>query len=244
MPRYEEDSIVEALCEFSFAAGCAWDPTVFGRFREAITDAELPVREAGEIVEFALEPAEGGLRARRQARMRFFNQDRTRLAQVGEDLLVANVLRPYPHWEVFRPFILRTLAAYTEAANPEAIEKITLRYIDRITLPEADTVLGNWIQTKSAYVPGFLEDAKRGGFSRVEKPVVDGTEALTLVLDTDDENHRVLSIDTELVCAQVPPQKEALGTKLDKLHDRMIGIFETCITPRTRELLKPMQEAS
>lgn len=242
MPRYEEDSIVEALCEFTFAAGSPWDPTVFGAFRAAITDEELPIRETGEVVAFALEPAEGGLRqrSRRRPRMRFFNEDRTRLAQVGENLLAANVLRPYPHWEEFRPFIMRTLAAYTAAASPEKIEKLTLRYIDRISLPDPDTVLGDWIETESAYVPGFLADAKRGGFSRVEKPVTDGTEALTLVLDTNDKNQRVLSLDTELVCVEVLQEEEVLGKKLDALHCRIIDIFEACISQRTRDHLKPI----
>ena len=245
MPRYQEDSIIEALCEVVFAPGDPWDPTVFGAFRHRITDELLPIRESGEVVDFALQPAKDGLKhvTHRSPRMRFFSSDRARLAQVGENVLVANVLRPYPHWEVFKPFILQTFRAYVAAASPVRVERLTLRYIDRIELPDEASVLGDWVATTSPYLPTYLADAQQGAFNRVEKPVDGGTEALTLTLDVD-EGTRVLRLDTELVSVGPAMEPAALDPLLESLHDRINEIFEACISERTRELLKLMDAAS
>jgi uncharacterized protein (TIGR04255 family) len=241
VPRYEADSIVEALCEFAFASGTQWDPTVFGAFRSAVGDAVLPIREAGEVVDVLVETSEEGSRqhTRRQQRMRFFSEDRSRLAQVGENLLIANVLRPYPHWGPFRAFILQTLDAYESAAKPDAIDKLTLRYIDKLPLSSDDAPLGEWIRSESPYLPAFLADATDSGFSRVEKPVDGGTEALTLVLE-QHMGQRVLTLDTELVVAPQTLDRAALGAKLDALHGRVVEIFEACISDRTRATLRPL----
>ncbi|MCA9574356.1 MAG: TIGR04255 family protein [Polyangiales bacterium] len=241
MPRYETDPIVEALCEFAFASTAQWDPTVFGAFRSAVGDAVLPIREAGEVVDVLVETTEEGVRqhTRRLQRMRFFSADRSRLAQVGENLLIANVLRPYPHWGPFRAFILQTLEAYESAAKPDGIDRLTLRYIDKLPLGADGAPLGEWIRFESPYLPAFLADAVARGFSRVEKPVVGGTEALTLVLE-EHKGERVLTLDTELVVAPHALDRVALAATLDALHERVVEIFEACISDRTRAMLRPL----
>lgn len=242
MPRYEQDSIVEALCEFMFEPTTLWDPTVFGRFIAELGEIDYPHREVGEVVGFGLVAAGGGVvpHTEHQPRMRFFNTDRTRLAQVGAHLVAANVLRPYPHWQEMRDFVLRVLEAYRRAASPQAIARMTLRYIDRIELTSAPAVLGDWFEAGSDFVPGFLRDAGPGAFSRVSKQSGQRVDAVTIALDAS--SIPALMLDTELVVLSPVGSQPALSNQLDELHARVNAIFESSITDKTRRFLRVVHE--
>jgi uncharacterized protein (TIGR04255 family) len=241
MPRYEQDSIVEALCEFAFEPSSPWDPTVFGRFLQELGESDYPHREAGEVVEVGLMTGNGGVfpSAQQQQRMRFFNSDRTKLAQVGPDLVTANVLKPYPHWSDFQPFIMKALRAYRSAGRPKSLARLALRYIDRIELPESASSLGSWLEAGSSdFVPGFLRDAGPGAFSRVSKQTGSSIESITVALDSSPV--LALIMDTELVLLFPPEGEDELVAVLDSLHERINEIFEGSITQHTRDVLRPV----
>lgn len=240
--RYAEPSIIEALCEFVFVAGEPWDLTAFGRFADRFGE-HLPTRDQVEVMTVDVKALPGRVEQAmvRKPRLRLFSEDRTHVAQVGENLVSANVLPPYPHWNEFRRFILETLDGYVAAAKPARIERMTLRYIDRIEPPATDRVfrLGDWIEAGSAYVPAFLADSAASATNRAEKEVDGGTEAVTVGLQTDDEARRVVMLDTELVVRDLTIDARELVVRLDVLHERVIAVFETCISQRTRQLLQP-----
>ena len=47
--KYKNPSIVEALCEFTFAPETPWDSTIFGRLYERLKE-NFPQREEGEML--------------------------------------------------------------------------------------------------------------------------------------------------------------------------------------------------
>ncbi len=239
--RYAEPSIIEALCEFVFAPSEQWDLTVFGRF-DANLQGRLPHRDQIEVMALNVRNLGAGIEQAmaREPRVRFFSSDRTRLAQVGTNLLSANVLPPYPHWPEFRSFILECLRAYIEAARPSKIDRMTLRYIDRLSPDgQGDFRLGDWVEAGSTYVPRFLVDSSTTATSRVQKSVGGGTEVVSVVLQADDEGRPFVVLDTELVTNDVSLDPEVVGERLDVLHRRVTEVFEACITDKTRALLKP-----
>lgn len=239
--RYEAPSIIEALCEFVFAPGAPWDFTVFGRF-DGFLNGALPIREQVEVMALNVRNLGSGIEQEmvREPRLRFFDANKTRLAQVGPNLLSSNVLPPYPHWPTFRAFILDNLDAYVKAATPVKIERMTLRYIDRIT-PEASARfrLGDWILAGSAYVPSSLGDSTISAQSRVQKQTSEGAEVVTVVLQADEAQQPSIMLDTELAEQNVSLDRAGIQARLDGLHNRVIDIFESCISAKTRSLLKP-----
>lgn len=238
---YTEPSIIEALCEFVFAPGEPWDFTVFGRF-DGFLQGRLPNRDQIEVMAINVRNLGAGFEQAmvREPRVRFFSSDRTRLAQVGTNLLSANVLPPYPHWPQFKAFILECMKAYVEAAKPARIERMTLRYIDRLSPPAGGMFrLGDWIEAGSTYVPRFLDDSSTTATSRVQKSVSDGVEVVSVVLQPDDQGNPTVMLDTELVVHDVSLDPDVVGARLDLLHKRVIDVFETCISDKTRSLLKP-----
>jgi uncharacterized protein (TIGR04255 family) len=68
----------------------------------------------------------------------------TRLVGIGEDQLTVHMLRPYSKWEDFRPRIVQAIEAYRDTVNPEGVNRIGLRYINRIAVPEENPELGDY----------------------------------------------------------------------------------------------------
>ena len=65
-------------------------------------------------------------------RIQFVRSDERALIQLGQDLLAINHLEPYPTWAYFKPIILDKLEVYQDIAQPEGLERIGLRYINKI----------------------------------------------------------------------------------------------------------------
>jgi uncharacterized protein (TIGR04255 family) len=238
--RYAEPSIIEALCEFVFVPDTLSDFTIFGRF-DAHVAAQLPVRDQVEMMSINVRNVGAGIEQamHREPRVRFFNREKTRLAQVGPNLLSANVLPPYPHWPEFRRFIFECLDAYIKAAKPQKIERMTLRYIDRIVPPARDQFrLGDWLSTGSAYIPKFLEDSSHSANSRVQKDEGNG-QAVVTVVHSEETGAPFIVLDTELSLNEITLDTKTVSAKLDLLHTRVIDIFEACISDQTRKILKP-----
>ncbi|MBI4566164.1 MAG: TIGR04255 family protein [Planctomycetes bacterium] len=99
--------------------------------------------------------------------MQFLTTDKSRLLQLGRDLLVANQLRPYPRFRDWEPVIYRALQEYRELARPRAITQIGLRYINVIEIPAREV---NMPEFFSVYpkLPVDLTDAYGPFMVRVE----------------------------------------------------------------------------
>jgi uncharacterized protein (TIGR04255 family) len=236
---YAEPPLQEALCEFRFRGDTSWDWTVPGMLWERI-GSEFPRKESKTVLPKELLEAGDLPLELRQATVRaqFFSESGSRLVQVGPDLLTVNVLPPYPGWIEFRPLILRVLETYREIAAPAQVERIGLRYINRVTVPSAEIELSDYfraaIGTPSAGVgrlAGFLSVADfqhegdaarlRYQFGSVE-PGGPGESAYLVDLDA-------------FVAADGVPDWPLLSGALDRLHEIVEQAFEGTFTDRTRE---------
>lgn len=180
--QYKNPSIIEALCEFRFKPDMPWDATVFGRYYERVRK-EYPEREELQDFEATIGQREGGevvQGLRRSPRMRFYTEDRSRLLQVGERLLVVNVLPPYPHWDGFQRVIFKALEKWNEIVDSSpTLDQVTLRYIDRFEHKAEGFRLGDWIRcgpqgARSTVRASDLSDAA-GGVG--ERSLLDWAEA-------------------------------------------------------------------
>jgi uncharacterized protein (TIGR04255 family) len=72
----------------------------------------------------------------------FFTEDRKMLVQVGPRLLTVNALKPYPHWEGFKPRIEMAWKSLQATIEVQGLERIGLRYINHIELPAQGVELG------------------------------------------------------------------------------------------------------
>lgn len=116
------------------------------RLREDLRD-DFPLVEY--ITENEVEVAVGGPVGassviNRRTYPRFTTRDRTSACVVKDAALVVETTT-YAGWELsFRPLIDRVISAFRKNVTPDGVNRIGLRYIDEIRVPEINTVPGDW----------------------------------------------------------------------------------------------------
>ncbi|MBN2366247.1 MAG: TIGR04255 family protein [Calditrichaeota bacterium] len=241
--KYKKPSIVEALCEFKFFPGPEpWDITIFGQFRNRVSEKLDGERETLENVNLQIHENKPIPEIRKEPQMRFWTRDKKKLAHVSRDLVSANVLMPYPGWKEFKKFIILILKKYQDAANPGKIGKITLRYIDRLDLPAEKFQLGDWMNCGGKYLPPSLAEINEKLIYRFVRPINRNKHlgfSLRLVCTKDEK--RDITLDTEAICEN-PKENEDISKLLDTLHDKIIETFEGSITEKFRKFLIPLED--
>jgi uncharacterized protein (TIGR04255 family) len=239
--RYQNPSIVEALCEFQFAESSPWDPTAFGMFFKQI-ESTLPVREQGEAIAAAIGESPSGLEHRitRVPRMRFLSEERNRIVQLGEHLLVVNVLKPYPHWAGLLELVQLAGEVYAKEVAEAPVVKATVRYIDRLDFQLQGFRLSDWIKCDGEYFPKQLAECDSHAAFRLAMPVGDQEHfMLSLALNVEENGAVALTLDTEMFCERQFASVSETTDLLNSFHDKIVFAFESCITEKTRELLVP-----
>ncbi len=132
--RYRNPPIIEAVCEFHFAPGLGWDPTLPGKLHAELSNDYPGTPRHQKNVELGVQFREGsphnfqfgeGLR-----KVQLITKDEKRIVGVGPNVLSVHMLRPYQNprdsdkigWDEFRPRISRALSAYWEVLQPQGVK--------------------------------------------------------------------------------------------------------------------------
>lgn len=241
--QYRNPPIEEALCEIRFVPGPEWDPTLPGLIYQSLK-AEYPQKPRTQnVLEAGVTIPDGGggpsFQVQQNAsRVQFRSADDRRLVGVGPDVLSAHLLRPYSSWEQFRDQIVQALAAYSSVAEPTAISRIGVRYINQIVLA-ADVVDLNEYFTSPPEPPETLPQTLRSFLVRMEAAYEDEPiRVITTFASNDAARGRtafILDID---VVGEWPEQLglESAMEAIDDLRSRERVAFESLITDRAREV--------
>lgn len=240
--RYKNPPIVEALCEFRFQPGIPWDLAIPGLVYEKIRE-NFPKRRQKKAFEVSVEVGPAGVEQKllTTERMQFLREDERALIQVGRDLLAVNHLKPYPTWQEFLPLIRQGFDAYREVAKPKGIQRIGLRYINRIEIPGQRIELEDYFEFRPFIGPQLPQDF--GPFIvGIQVPYEDSRDILRLQLanasvETPDTLAVMLDLDYFLAIAgEVPLDK--VFEWVDVAHSRVEEAFEACITNRLRQMFE------
>jgi uncharacterized protein (TIGR04255 family) len=240
--KYATPPIIEALCEFRFQPGQPWDWTVPGLFYGSVRE-DFPIKTQQNVMEMSMEAhkgevvtptVKGGI-----ARMQFHPENKLRQIGVGPDLLSVHVLRPYPGWEEFKELIDRAFETYTAVAAPLGVNRIGVRYINRVDIPQAVVQLEDYFVTPPR-VPGSLPQAMNSFVSRVDVACDEQTRLLLTLAATDTGQPGFLYVLLDLdvifsVASESLPLQETLD-KVNKLRELERDAFEASITDKAREL--------
>lgn len=247
--QYRNPPIEEALCEFRFVPGDEWDLTMPGKLHTKLDNAYPAKPKQQVLARVDVQLAEGrprGLRYHEDVgKAQFHSEDGTRLVGVAANTLSVHMLRPYQSpatrerngWEEFRCRIGAALDAYREIAQPVGVQRVSVRYINKIVMPSEDADIGDYLLCA---LPGVedLPDSVLGLASRVEYRYDDGVHlvlsqgtvhessgqpAVLLDLDVIWESESHLDLDQAMGMAQ-------------SLRDREREAFEAVITESAREL--------
>jgi uncharacterized protein (TIGR04255 family) len=237
--RYKTPPVVEALAEVFFEGG-QWDATIPGRFYELVRNEFPTVKQRNDIaVEVRLEEGASSAQTKlSEARSQFERADGSRIIQVGRNLVVVNQLRPYPHFEEWKPEVLSAVARYRELAKPTVMTRIGVRYLNRIEIPEPNYPMERYFAL-FPHIPKAL-GSTHGDFSmRLElEPGNPGHRLLVTFGSGPAELGRAsLMLDFYDLAGPVKPGAfDVLGDLLEKAHANIERAFESIITDETRAL--------
>ena len=234
--KYRNPPIDEALCEFRFKSSRDWDVTVPGRVYCELGKERYP---GIQQVKQSLVRTSKFHVAELTERVRFLREDDKSVIQVGCNMLSVHRLRPYVSWDHFKPYVEEGLNAYREAASPQGIAQIVLRYVNAFDIDCTTKTISDYLNIEPSYtaelIPHYL-----GGFNvGLQTDCENGRDVLWIMLETIGQRKP----DTNGIKLDIRySPKEADDISMDDVsswietaHTHIETAFEACLTDKTRE---------
>jgi len=232
--------VVEALCEIFFI-GSRWDTTIPGIFYSEV-QSEFPIKTELEQLGLEVQLAEKQVGTRMvhgDPRVRFSRRDGSRMVQLGRDLLVVNQLHPYPRYDDWRPAVIDMQAKYRKLVMPLAIQRLGVRYINRVTVPDQTVQMEHYFNLYPQ-VPQELGAAHGDFLMRLQIPPRHAEHQLVATFATAPSSPEE-GLGYLLDLYDIAPMDERysfdeLEHRMDEAHANIELAFESSITDALREL--------
>lgn len=178
----------------------------------------------------------------RQVGYRFASDDKKQIFSAHLDGFNFSRLHPYERWETFRDEARRLWNLYRKAASIKSVNRVSVRYVNRIDIPERPLDLRHFFRTYPEVSDAMTYNAFAGMFMQLVIPQVDihSVAQLTqaLIEPADPHLHSVI-LDIDLFREDaVPSSDDEIWSLFDVLRARKNEIFEACITPKAEVLFQ------
>jgi uncharacterized protein (TIGR04255 family) len=239
-PSYPNPTIQEALCEMRFPVGISPFASQFGLIWERLRD-QFPGLET--FVDVLPPPASNiAISGPIPTQQRFVMRHSTRqfLLQFVPGAFTLNTLAPYLGWETMYEDIQAAWQTAQEVLVPEKVTSLTLRYLNRVPLPQPLSVSHRWL-VAGDYVPPAVVNSVPPFQSRVQTGT--GTGDVTTVavaqmgLPVDDNFAMIVDIERTLTgnfSAKTPQIME----QVDALHTDVWDLFKAVKGPQWNDILE------
>jgi uncharacterized protein (TIGR04255 family) len=243
-PSYPNPTITEAVCDIHFRLPpekgwkASFPGELFKHIQGDYPEME-PVLEMGLQFEFG--PRGTGTRFVPQRQIvRFKHGTRPLILQLAENSLSISTLPPYQGWEVMRRDVLAAWRRVEEVLEPEVINRIGLRYINRIEKETEQDRPGTWLVAND-YIPNGLLRSEPGFLLR-EEVHLDTQNILIITLgdpQTDvNAGYGAIIFDIDrIVEREVLTREGVLEQEMDRLHTDVWEVFSSAKGEKLEALL-------
>ncbi len=226
---------------------------------ESLTEVFADTLPIPEIVTFSPIP-EMDASGDSERQLRFLNKERTTSVSVTRDSLAVETT-DYGEWEDFKPLVLEAVRAVGDSVKIVGAERVGLRYIDEIRIPDKITDVSGWsgwinndvlshLDPITGYTPEsfqtVIELSGPNGQIIVRYAALDGVGVVSnqpLKRRSQTTDGPFFVIDTDSY--RDTPGKEMLSFTtgelapvLDELHEPVGMMFQNAITDKSRELFR------
>ena len=253
--QYPNPPVREAVCEFTFESGNdPWDLSFPGLiYNELRTEFPRRIQNATpqQVLSITFGNARGQMRGLNPAdpiqSLRFWRQESDDgVITVTPNRISISHYRPYPSWEKFNSIIERVYDAYVHVVQPQAIQRIGLRYINEIQFNAPSVGLNDYF----TYYPNLGPDLPTSNWNvqmSVDFVYYDHRDLVRLQLATmtgADGTAVAVLLDIDYFLA-IPGAVSLEDTRqwLDQAHSEVNSIFEGSITDRTRFMFGQRDES-
>ena len=243
--EYDNPPIIEAVCEFRLPPDTQWDLTIPGLVFEEVRSG-FPNREQRLVQKLEVSRAGQRIdqRMRTEERVVFLTEDRKTFIQLGPNLLAINQLKPYPIWEQFKSSIEKSFGALRNVVSLKSLERIGLRYINRIEIPETEPNLRDYLEFRPSLgksLPNTIESLNLGCvFSFSDHRDSCRVQLTNAASDVPKTSCFILDIDYFLAQPKTIAVTEAMQW-LENAHAKVEDLFEGCITDRLRAIFQEVE---
>ncbi len=244
-PRHLSDApITEAVIDFRVKLPQDFQVERLSSLKEKLAGS-LPRMKKIRVFEtkFGLEkgePIASTTQERQFLGFRFESEDGLNVAQFRIDGFTFSRLKPYTSWDKVFPEAYEWWNLYVEAASPEFVTRIAVRYINRLDLPQPVTKLTQYL-TASPEVPDGVPTLLSSFLTRVVVHEEESgiTANITQSLERDPSNRVTIILDIDVYKEQNFKTSDA-GIKLTfkKLREMKNKIFFSSITEKAAELFE------
>jgi len=242
--KYKKSPITEAVCEFRFDAGSPWDMAIPGLIYENVKQ-QFPKRKQIKRIDVNLLATQDSLTPEVNAidQIRFLQEDETRFLAVSPYMLSGHILKPYSSWTNFLPSIKLGFDTYRQITDPKALNRIGLRYINKIEFSEDETSSDNKIDLEEYFEfrPYLGQEMNQDYHSfslSTEQMFEDRRDNLKILLRNEKSRQRnQISIILDFDYSLLEPGRVSLDgifEWVEKAHLRIYETFEACITDKLR----------
>jgi uncharacterized protein (TIGR04255 family) len=242
--------LVETVCEFRFRTQGTWDITIPGLFYSQVKD-DFSERETINELSFQVSigdktPGNVPQVFPPTQRLKLQRPDKSAVIQIGSDLLAINHLQPYKCWETFHDLILNMFDKYTELCGECEIERVALRYINHIPIPEDQRFEIEQFLTVFPIFPSPINH-DLSGFSQLYEFMFSQPQAVlqhrTGIIE-NLENKAVLLLDLNFISLEIShfskksERLDLIQQWLSNAHNHVEAAFIASLNPDYYESLK------
>lgn len=171
---------------------------------------------------------------------KFSSDDMTQQLVISDISFVVSQLAPYTGWEQFKQRIMRDWSNWRSIFSHQPIERVGMRYINRIDLPiEAPVVRYEDYVTVYPTLPALLDPCSYHSVN-VRVVLEDIQSELNLksaVVDSPLPGHLAMVLDLDISRVyQAQPSDDELYSYISQARIKKNEIFEACITDKARDL--------
>jgi len=240
VPRhYQKDPIANVVCSMQFIPSIEWDATltglIYGEMKAAFPKKRLAIIAQGP-----------GLEMNVSDQIQLWREDETAYAQVGPNQLSIVHNAPYSGWEEYVPLIDAAVAAYRKVAAPSGLQRVGLRYINRIVFDAPSVQLDSWFEyhLKRPEAVGNQKNTMVS-FAAISQYAFDEERVLLtqqLASGGQDPSGGAVCL-LDLDCSTTQPgivTLDGMVSWLDNAHTIIKQSFESSIKPELRERFQPI----
>ncbi len=235
--KYRNPPIVEVVSEFRLARSFEWAEKLVDDLHERLKNL-FPIRKPMSHMHVTWTPQEtSSLLLEFQKGWRLSRGDERAFVQIYPHRISVHHLAPYPHWEGFRPMILEVFSALRHVLPELWIERLGLRYINRITLPQDVSHLSGYFTLYPHIGPALPQTHKAFGVYLL-LPFENDRDALHLRLGSGEvQKHAGFQVLLDLDYFLAHPEgwsQHQIPEWMDTAHGHIVEVFEGVITDRLR----------
>lgn len=240
--QYSNAPIMEAILDIQVEASKDVSLTSLANCQNTLY-AEYPTKRVIKtpITHLETGPQVAGATGTQDLGFAFISNDGKQLFQVRPNGFTVNRLAPYSGWKNFSHEAVRLWNIYRGEAKPGQITRIALRFINRIDIPTSQVELKDYFHTLPEIARG-LPQSMAGFFMQILLPLED-VKAFVNIVETivDPPQPGMVSVLLDLDLfrnTNLPDSEEGIWSLFEGLRVKKNAVFDSCITEKTKELIR------